>query len=60
MLMQYDAKQDYTHNAAVCNLRKLQLEMERIFVLNTAHTSEWSIWELWYWGSLLAYVPCVV
>lgn len=40
MLMCFDAKWDYTRNAWVCSLRKLQLEMEMIFVLNTAHTSE--------------------
>lgn len=45
LCLRCDAKQDYTHNASVCSLRKLQLEMEMIFVLNTAHISEWSIWD---------------
>lgn len=40
MLMQRDAKWDYTHNSLVCSLRKLQSEMEMIFVLNAAYTSE--------------------
>lgn len=37
MLMRCDAKWDYTHNASVFSLRKLQLEMEMIFVLNSSH-----------------------